>query len=100
MAILPDSGTGILSGAPHPSIANLWVREVDPTSTATYGKPLIITGVIKNVADVDIDNDFSTANTYRHGCLLTQVDGTTGLSAQWVNVGTVASPSWQRWEEA
>lgn len=98
MAILPDSGTGLIAGSLHPSIPNLWVRELDPTSTATYGHPLIVTAVIKNVADVDIDNVFSDASTYVHGCLLTQVDGTTNLSAQWENTGTVASPVWQRWE--
>ena len=95
MAILPGSGSGIIAGSAHPSIANLWVRELDPTSTATYGHPLIVTGVIKGMTDLTID---TTTNTYCHGCLLTQVDGTTNLSAQWVNIGTVASPAWQRWE--
>lgn len=89
-------GAGIVSGSPHPTIPNLWVREVDPTSTATYGYPLILTGVIKGMTDNAID---TTTNTYRHGCVLTQVDGTTNLSAQWENVGTVASPSWQRWSD-
>lgn len=86
---------GLIAGSRHPSIAGLWVREVDPTSTATYGHPLIVTGVISGVSDNAID---TTANTYIHGCLLTQVDGTTNLSAQWENVGTVAAPSWQRWQ--
>jgi hypothetical protein len=89
------AGTGLI-GYPHPSIANLWVREIDPTTTATYPF-LIITGVIKNVADVDIDNDFATTLTYAHGCVLTQVDGTTNLSAQWENVGSAATPVWERW---
>ena len=91
-------GAGIISGSAHPSIANLWVREVDPTSTATHGHPLILTGVISGLSsDNAID---TTTNTYHHGCVLTQVDGTTNLSAQWENVGTIASPSWQRWQEA
>jgi len=89
-------GAGIVSGSPHPSIAKLWVREVDPVSVATYGYPLILTGVIKGMTDNAID---TTTNTYHHGCILTQVDGTTNLSAQWENIGTVASPAWQRWSD-
>ena len=87
-------GTGIVSGSPHPTIPNLWVRETDPTSVPTYGYPLILTGVIANTEDDDID---TTAGIYHHGCILTQVDGVTGLSAQWENVGTTASPAWERW---
>ena len=90
-------GAGIISGSPHPSIPGLWVREIDPLSMNTYGKHLILTGVLKGVSDNAID---TTTNTYHHGCILTQVDGTTNLSAQWENVGTIASPSWQRWQEA
>ena len=90
-------GAGIVSGSPHPTIANLWVREVDPVSTATYGYPLILTGVIKGMTDNAID---TTTNTYHHGCILTQVDGTTNLSAQWENIGTIVSPAWQRWSDA
>lgn len=92
MATIGPSGTGLAAG-PHPTIANLWVREIDHTTTATYPF-LILTGVIKNQTDNAID---TTTLTYAHGCLLTQVDGTTNLSAQWENTGTAASPAWKRW---
>jgi len=95
MAGISTTGVGVM-GYPHPTIANLWVRELGPMSS-TLTEPLILTGVIQNVADVDIDNSFSTTNTFAHGCILTQVDGTTSLSAQWGNVGTAASPAWERW---
>ena len=93
---LASVGTGLVAGYRHPTIANLFVREVDPTTTATYGHPLIITAVISGMSDNAID---TTTNTYHHGCLLTQVDGTTNLSAQWENIGSVASPAWQRWSD-
>lgn len=93
MALLVPAGTGLAVG-PHPTIANLWVREVDPTKTTVYPPP-IITGVIKSVATGS--NPDTTANIYSHGCILTQVDGTTNLSAQWENTGSYASPSWKRW---
>lgn len=96
MATIGPAGSGIVSASAHPTIAKLWVREVDPTSVPTYGYPLIITGLIKGVSDNSID---TTTNVYAHGCLLTQVDGTTNLSAQWENVGTAASPSWKRWQD-
>lgn len=95
MSTIGPAGSGLVSASPHPTIANLWVREVDPTTVVTYGYPLILTGIIKNVGDNAIDK---TASTYSHGCLLTQVDGATNLSAQWENTGTVASPSWKRWD--
>lgn len=95
MSTIGPAGTGLAVG-PHPTIANLWVREVDPVSTNTYGHPLIVTGVIKGVSDNSID---TTTNTYAHGCLLTQVDGKTNLSGTWENVGTTASPAWQRWSD-
>lgn len=81
-------GTGLVAGAAHPTVPNLWVREVD--STLTVYPPPILTGVITG-------QPTANANIYSHGCILTQVDGTTSLSAQWENTGTYASPSWQRW---
>jgi len=77
---ITGSGTGLV--APHPTISNLWVREIDPTNNN-----LILTGIIKGGPD-------STANVYSHGCLLTRVDGTTGATSVYENVGTSASPSW------
>ena len=92
MAQIAPVGTGLAAG-PHPTIANLWVREIDQTTTATYPF-LILTGVIKNLTGSYPD---TTTLTYAHGCVLTQVDGTTSLSAQWENTGTAASPLWRRW---
>lgn len=97
MALLTTNGIGIMA-TPHDTIANLWVREIDQSSS-TYPKP-IVSGVIKNVADADIDNNFGTANVFLHGCILTQVDGTSNLSAQWENVGSLASPAWERFQTA
>jgi len=82
-------GTGL--AVPHETIAKLWVREIDPTN-----KDLILTGLIKGMTDNTID---TTTNTYSHGCMLTQVDGTTNLSGTWVNVSTAASPSWKRYSD-
>lgn len=36
----------------------------------------------------------TTANTFEHGCLMTQVDSGTGNGAVWENVGSSASPNW------
>ena len=94
MSTIGPAGTGIISGSAHPTKPNLWVRELDNVISGTQ-PPLILTGVIKGMTDNAID---TTANTYAHGCLLTQVDGVTGLSATWENIGSSASPSWQRWE--
>ncbi len=89
MATIGPAGSGLAAG-PHPTVPNLWVREVDQTRTTVYPPP-VISGVIKGQPTADV-------NIYSHGCLLTQVDGTTSLSAQWENTGTLASPSWQRWQ--
>lgn len=83
-----DIGVGL--AVPHEKIANLWVRETDNTNN-----DLILTGLIKGMTDNAID---TTANTYSHGCLLTQVDGTTNLSGTWENINTAAAPQWQRWD--
>lgn len=94
MAQIGPAGSGLVSASPHPSILNLWVREVDPTTSTVYGYPLILTGLIKGVADAAIDK---SPNTYLHGCTLTQVDGAVNVSGTWENTGTVAAPVWQRW---
>ena len=79
---------GVGLAAPHDTIANLWVREIDSIPNVV---PLpILSGIITGVPGTQ-------ANTYSHGCVLTQVNGTTSLSAQWENVGTYALPAWQRW---
>lgn len=84
-------GTGL--AVPHETIPNLWVREIDQTNS-----DLILTGVVKTDAP-GVAGKFLQTNTYSHGCMLCQVDGATNFSAQWVNVGTAASPSWKRFSD-
>lgn len=83
-----------LDTSPHPSVANLWVREVDPTQTIY--KDAVVTGVVQTDTP-GVAGKFLQANTYVHGCVLTKVDGASSASAQYTNVGTLASPSWKRW---
>lgn len=78
------SGTSIVS--PHPTIANLWVRETD-----SLNSNLILSGYCNGTPD-------TTASTYSHGCVLIQLDSGTNNTSQWENVGTSASPSWHAFE--
>jgi hypothetical protein len=68
----------------HPTIANLYVREIDSSNSN-----LIVSG---DVTGVWSD---ATAATYSKGCQLTQTDASAGVSGIWVNVGTPTSPVWQ-----
>ena len=64
------AGTG-LTGK-HPTIANLWVREIDPTNN-----DLILTGLVKT--DTPGSNSkFVETYTYSHGCLLVKNYGLSG----------------------
>jgi hypothetical protein len=77
---IQSSGASI--AAPHPTIANLFVRETD--SQNGY----ILSGYC-NGAMSD-----TTAGTYEHGCLITQIDKAGTDVPIYVNTGTTASPSW------
>ncbi len=74
-----SSGASI--AAPHPTIANLWVRETDSQSG------LILTGYCHG-AFTD-----TTAGTYEHGAMIVQTDAASGLTI-FVNSGTTALPVW------
>ena len=68
--------------APHPTITNLWVRETD-----SLNSNLILSGYCKGVPD-------TTTNVYEHGCVLIQIDSTTGLNAVFQNTGSSVTPVW------
>ena len=73
---------GTSFAAPHPTIANLYVRE-----TVSTDSNLIIAAYCTGAPD-------TTANTYEHGCVMTRTDSGTGSPAVYQNVGSSASPSW------
>ena len=75
-----NNGASIV--APHPTIANLWVRETDALNSN-----LILTGYCNGAPD-------TTADTYAHGCTLIRLDSGTGNKALYENVGSSAVPSW------
>jgi hypothetical protein len=83
---MADNGTvGIGLLGPHPTIANLWVREIDPTHS-----DLMLTGI----CTVNPVNNFTQSGVFSHGCTLVWVTGTGGAQDIFVNTGTSASPVW------
>src|SRR5258708_23237605 len=76
------AGTSL--SAPHPTIANLWVRETDSVNSN-----LILSAYCTGTPDV-------TANTYAHGAIMVQTDSGTGADAVFQNTGSSAAPAWSK----
>ncbi len=73
------AGTSIV--APHPTIANMYVREVDS-----------ITGLILSANCTGTPD--TTANVFQHGATMTRTDSGTGVNAIYQNTGSSAAPVW------
>ncbi len=89
-------GTGLAENLLE--IEGLLVRELDNTSTGadTVSGNAVLTGIVTTYTPGE-GGRFVETLLYSHGCLLTKVDDTVGEGATYENVGSLASPSWEKW---
>lgn len=71
----------------------LWLREFEPTPTGTGDIFLAISATCNGVPP-------TTANTFKHGCQMIQMDTTTGTPATYQNTGSTATPVWTLFDTA
>lgn len=66
---------------------NVWIILTEPTPSSGAAKALALQAVCNGTPP-------TTANVFKHGCLMTQMDTATNAKSIYENVGTSASPSW------
>lgn len=76
-----------LASAVQPISTTLWIRETEPYPTGTGD-------ILLAMSAECIGTPPTTANTFHHGCTLTQLDTATGTASLYENTGSAASVVW------